>query len=171
MMLTRPTSASFSLPFQFGQEVRVSKIPKSLRIPSLDLTIPINPTGKNENGTYALPEYETQAGLISKGHMLGERGSITLAGLSIKKDGNPGIFSRLSELKKDDEIIVMDTSDVLYTYVVYEVGNYDWSPESQARLFILTEKPYLNLIDYGYSYERQSYITPGPAVYATLKEE
>lgn len=170
-LMTYPTSARTMLPFQQDPEaVHYSKLPKFVDVPSLGVHALVEIVGRSEDGHISLPVTNTNVGWYGSESRLGERGSIVIAGLD-KTSTGLGVFHSLANLKQGDIIKMTDTSDMVYTYVVDEVGTYEWNPESRMRIFNLYEKPYLNLIVYGYSYESQTYVYPQTVVYAHFKAE
>ncbi len=168
-LMTRATSARTLMPFQMDpKDVIYSRIPKFITLPGGSKLF-VEMVGRSEDGKIALPSSPLNAAWYASEYKLGERGSVVIAGVEKNPDGSPGIFSGLGNIKKGDVIVVMDTSDKEYSYVVDEVSSYDWGPESRARIFNFYEKPYLNIIAYGYSYEKQMYEYPQTIIYTHLK--
>ncbi len=170
-LMTYPTSARTVMPFQLSKDkVHYSQLPKFVNVGPLGKKILIEVVGKTENGNIALPGDVNRVGWYESEYRLGERGSIVFAALDKNPEGAPGVFDGLSTLKKGDIITVTDTSDKDYEYVVDEVGQYEWTPEYKMKIFNLYEKPYLNLIVYGYSFEDSSYHYPQVVVYSHFQE-
>ena len=99
-----------------------SQKPKSLRIPSLDISAPIVPVGLTAGGAMDAPATLSDVGWYEKSANVGED-----SGRSILTDGHygssaaPGIFHNLYNIKIDDPIYVLGENGKEAVYRVVEI--------------------------------------------------
>src|SRR5690606_22046012 len=78
--------------------------PERLRIPSIDVDTDLMDLGLNRDGTLEVPKKGFPAGWFTGGPTPGERGPAVLVG-HIDMNG-PGVFFRLRELRRGDDVTV-----------------------------------------------------------------
>jgi LPXTG-site transpeptidase (sortase) family protein len=81
-------------------------IPVRLNIPSIGVSAPIIPLGRNRDGTMELPASFSVAGWFRPGPEPGERGAAVIAGHIASRRG-PGVFYRLGSLRRGAKVVVV----------------------------------------------------------------
>jgi sortase A len=121
-------------------------IPKELVIPSLNIDTQIEQVGKDKNNAMDVPKKITDVGWFEYGPRPGEKGNAVIDGHLDSLTG-PAIFYPLSNMKKDDKILVKDTNGKMYTFVVTEkhIYKYDsfpvdvvFGPEDNSQIELIT---------------------------------
>ncbi len=135
---------------------RLAAEPVELSIPSINLETHIEPVGEAPDTTMDIPKDQHNAGWWERGARPGEIGSAVLDGHVDLKEGGPGIFYRLSELKAGDRIMVTDASEKTYVFQVVDRKMYKEKDVPLEYVFARKDKKRLNLITCAGSFDRQN---------------
>jgi sortase A len=92
--------------------------PSKLRIPKINITASIEEVGLDAEKRMDVPKDDFDVGWYKYGAIPGEKGSAVLAGHFDTKKGGPAVFYRLSELKPNDQIIIIGENGEERTFVV-----------------------------------------------------
>lgn len=84
--------------------------PRRIRLPSLDLDLPVIPVGVAGDGQMAIPEDVDEAGWYRHGPSPGEPGNAVIAGHVDDREQGLGAFRRLGDLEVDD-VVVVESAD------------------------------------------------------------
>ena len=127
-------------------------VPTRLRIPALDLALPVQPKGVDPDGGMALPKTVSAVAWYRYGPRPGSTsGATVLSGhLDTVKEG-VGPMSGLVRLETGDEIAVEAGSHTV-TYAVASVSTIDRSDLDLERLFARDGPPRLHLVTCGGDY-------------------
>lgn len=122
-------------------------LPVKLLIPIIDVDAKIQSVGLNERGEIGIPSNFTDVAWYNAGPRPGERGNSIINGhLDTATDTN-AVFIKLSELKKGDEIFVVDSEDNEIKFLVTAVEIYDNDKAPSEKIFNSnTDTANLNLI-------------------------
>jgi len=121
--------------------------PTELSIPSIDVLSPLVGLGRKADGTVEVPEDAQQAGWYADGARPGQVGGApaVIAGLADSADG-PAVFHRLHELEVGSKIKVRGTDDVVRTFTVYRMADYESGEFPADEVYAPTEGAELRLI-------------------------
>lgn len=122
-------------------------LPVRLIIPSINVDAPIQFVGVNSAGEMATPSSAFEVGWYKLGPIPGEAGNAVIAGHLDDKDGNPGVFSNLSKLKKGDRLYIENNQDELIKFLVRE--SRFLKPGYNDEVFISSDSAHLNLVTCG----------------------
>ena len=98
-------------------------IPVRLRIPAIDLTVPLSRLGLNPDGTAQVPTDFQEAGWYRLGPSPGQVGSAVILG-HVDSYLGPAVFFRLRSLRPGDEVEVRLADGVITHFVVNTVAMY-----------------------------------------------
>jgi LPXTG-site transpeptidase (sortase) family protein len=127
-------------------------LPYLLRIPRLELTMPIIATTVNKTGQMALPERPTEIGWYAYGPPPGaEEGSAVLAGHIDSREYGVGPLARLRRLSTGDKIIIESRGDRL-TFRVDSVRQISKRAVPLAEVFDRSGLPRLRIVTCGGPY-------------------
>lgn len=128
-----------------GKEIALKNYPARLSIPTLKIDAKIQKVGIAKNGNMATPSNFTDIGWYKYGTVPGDMGSAVMAGHVDNGLAFSGVFKRLGDLKKDDDVYVkMDNGKSLH-YVVTKSAIYDYDAEV-PEVFTENDDRYLKLI-------------------------
>lgn len=120
--------------------------PISIQIPSLSVEAYVEHVGKDSEGRMDIPSDFNNAAWYSLGATPGESGNSVIAAHFNKPDGSPSVFYNLEDLKKDDEIIVADTTGNVLVFKVIDTDVFESSSFPIKSVFGKNTKKMLNLI-------------------------
>lgn len=137
MMLAGPTTGPDLTPNSGGVPAPPAavarSVPVALRIPALDLAVPLTTLGLNPDHTVEVPTDFGQPGWFRLGPAPGELGSAVILGHVDSYQG-PAVFFRLRDLKPGDQVEVSLTDRVTAHFTVTSVVMYpkDQFPAQQV---------------------------------------
>ena len=129
-----------------AQEIAVPGLPKRLKIPSINVDVPLEYVGVTATGAMDIPKSTQDVGWFEFGKRPGEIGNAVLAGHFGLYAGKPSVFDNLHELKKDEKIIIEDENGAIITFVVRESKSFDPTADATEVFSSDDEKSHLNLI-------------------------
>lgn len=118
--------------------------PKRLKIPVINVNAVIQEVGVNSLGEMDVPSNTIDVGWFSPGPKPGERGSAVIAGHVNGKNGEAGVFEKLSLLKEGDKVYVEDINGKSIVFIVKKSHTYQ--PGYADEVFSSNDFPHLNLI-------------------------
>lgn len=120
-------------------------LPKRLQIPALNIDAAILYMGVNKSGAMETPGNAVDVGWYKYGALPGNNGSAVIAGHIDGSKGEPGVFSRLAELKPGDILTVSDNLNGSASFTVKDLKVYD-QDEQPDEVFNSSQGSHLNLI-------------------------
>ena len=126
--------------------------PVRLRIPALGITTPLQPLGRNPDGTIAVPTDPDVAGWYADGPRPGQQGPAVILGHVDSTDG-PAVFFRLAQLPRGAAVYV-DLADGSRTS--FRVVGRSRVPKSRFPtdvVYLPTLQPSLRLVTCGGSFD------------------
>ena len=133
----------------------------SVSIPSIGARSSLIPLGLNDDRTVATPPLANpmQAGLYVNGPAPGDPGPAVVLG-HINGGGKPGVFARLAQVRKGDEVDVSRADGTVATFTVREVTRAPKDAFPTAGVYSDTPNPQLRLITCGGALDRtaRSYV-------------
>jgi LPXTG-site transpeptidase (sortase) family protein len=141
--------------------------PVSLVIPSIGVRTSLVHLGLTSEGALQVPPSTAVAGWYTGSPRPGSIGSAVIAG-HIDSYTGPGVFYRLSDLKRGDRVYVRRADGTLAAFKVTEVQQYPKDAFPTAAVYGATPTPQLRLITCGgtFDYSTKSYLS-NTVVYAT----
>lgn len=100
-------------------------IPVRLTIPAIDVDTSVVPTGASANDIMEAPSSIADVGWYRFGVFPGDTGSALVTGHVDGKNGEPGVFARLNELKPKDTITIDDEDGNQAHFTVRETWSYE----------------------------------------------
>lgn len=126
-----------------------SEEPTTIRIPTLNIDTKIQQTGLNAKGNMGVPTNYTDVAWYKHGTVPGQTGSAVIDGHVDNGLGLSGVFKRLSELKKGDDIYVLTKTGRELHFIVEEATSYPYKSVPLEKLFSRNDDARLNLITCG----------------------
>lgn len=123
--------------------------PSRLRLPRLDLDLPVVPVGVADDGQMEIPEDVDEAGWYRFGPRPGEPGHAVVAGHVDDRVQGLGAFRRLVELTEGDEVVVEADDGTTSTWRVSARRTIDKAALEADDLFTRTGEPRLVLVTCG----------------------
>jgi LPXTG-site transpeptidase (sortase) family protein len=141
--------------------------PTSLIIPAIGVRTSLVHLGLTRTGTLQVPPTTAVAGWYTGSPRPGTIGSAVIAG-HIDSYLGPGVFYRLSQLRRGDRVYVRRADGTLAVFKVTEVQMYAKNDFPTAAVYGATPTPQLRLITCGgtFDYSTGSYLS-NTVVYAT----
>lgn len=141
--------------------------PVSLVIPSIGVRTSLVHLGLTSEGALQVPPSTAVAGWYTGSPRPGSIGSAVIAG-HIDSYTGPGVFYRLSDLKRGDRVYVRRADGTLAVFKVTSVQQYAKDAFPTAAVYGATPTPQLRLITCGgtFDYGTKSYLS-NTVVYAT----
>lgn len=121
-------------------------LPIRLRIPKLDIDVPVELVGLTLNGDMDTPKSPDNVAWFKFGPRPGEAGFSVMAGHLDQKDGSPAVFSDLDKLRQGDKLYVEEENGSTVMFVVKELRVYAWSGDASNVISSSDEGAHLNLI-------------------------
>jgi len=163
VVLPAPTGPIAAVPAQAAAQVAE---PVSLVIPSIGVTSALVHLGLTSSGALQVPPTTSVAGWYTGSPRPGSIGSAVIAG-HIDSVTGPGIFFRLSRLRRGDRVYVKRADGTLAVFEVTEVQMYAKDAFPTAAVYGAVPDPELRLITCGgtFDYTTRSYLS-NTVVYA-----
>jgi LPXTG-site transpeptidase (sortase) family protein len=141
--------------------------PVSLVIPSIGVSTSLVHLGLTSEGALQVPPTAAVAGWYTGSPRPGSIGSSVIAG-HIDSHTGPGVFYRLSDLRRGDRVYVRRADRTLAVFKVTEVQRYPKDAFPTAAVYGATPTPQLRLITCGGTFDvsTRSYLS-NTVVYAT----
>lgn len=122
----------------------VHAFPVRLKIPKISVDASIEYVGITSEGVMDVPSNTLNVGWFELGTLPGEKGSAVIDGHFNGKNGEPGVFANLYQLKMGDKIYIEDDKGVSTVFIVRESRTYN--PGYAEEVFSLSDTAHLNLI-------------------------
>jgi LPXTG-site transpeptidase (sortase) family protein len=119
-------------------------LPVRLRIPTLQVDTFIEQVDITPQGAMDTPKDPANVGWFDVGPSPGEKGNAVITGHFNTQDGQPGVFSGLSQLKSGDKLYVDDEEEHTHIFVVRE--NHSYKEGYAEEVFSNNYGVHLNLI-------------------------
>jgi LPXTG-site transpeptidase (sortase) family protein len=145
-------------------------LPASVRIPRIGAESTLIPLGQNPDGSVEVPPVSTplQAGWYAGGAAPGETGPAVLLG-HVDGDSQEGIFFRLHELTKGDQVQVTRADGSVLTFRVTKVDRVAKDAFPTTAVYGATKDPELRLLTCGGAFDQTTHhYVDNWIVYATL---
>lgn len=123
-----------------------SELPERLVIPSLGIDTDVQHVGVGRSGNMAVPDNYSDAGWYRLGTVPGQIGSAVMDGHVDNGFGLAGVFKRLQELEKGDDVYVISHEGTRLHFEVVEVARYPYEDVPLERVFNRADRPRLNLV-------------------------
>lgn len=121
-------------------------LPARLVIPKLNINTVVEQVTTDASGRMDVPKEDLNVGWWSKGVLPGQQGNSVMAGHFDRKDGSPAVFYELGQLRKGDEIQVIDANDTSKTFRVVRTERFKDREFPLELVFGANSEKYLNLI-------------------------
>jgi len=121
-------------------------IPKTLRIPKINLDANIESVGLAADKSMDVPKNSDDVGWYNLGVKPGEKGNAVLDGHLDKSSGAPAVFWNVAKLTPGDKIIVTDSNGKDNAFLVTKKTEYPYNDFPLQTVFGPTDKYMLNLI-------------------------
>lgn len=119
--------------------------PSVLRIPSIGVDAPVEAVGVTADYSMATPSQTSKTGWYSQGSVPGAPGDAVIDGHLDTEAGGPAVFSRLSQLRAGDPVIVVLADGREARFTVNRIANVPYMSRP-AGLFQTDGPPRLTLI-------------------------
>jgi sortase (surface protein transpeptidase) len=133
---------------------RADSYPVRIQIPALKVDTFVEQIGERADGSMATPTNPSQVAWYSYGAIPGENGNVVMAGHFDRIDGSPAVFWELAKLQRGDTVIVYDSTQTAYHYVVSDQQSYPYNKAPLAEIFGFDLVSRLNLITCRGSWDR-----------------
>lgn len=121
-------------------------LPTTIEIPSLGVNAAIESVGLDDQGRMGVPQEVMDTGWYKFGYRPGQRGSAVIDGHFDSQTGAPAVFYNLATLQIGDKIIVTDSNNQKYKFIVTSVTSYPFDSLPMQKIFARNDKARLNLI-------------------------
>ncbi|MCL5019357.1 MAG: class F sortase [Patescibacteria group bacterium] len=140
-----------------AQEVvkSVAGVPQTLIIPKIGVNSSIELVGEDSLGRMGVPTEVMDVGWYKLGFRPGEKGNAVIDG-HLDSPYGPAVFYNLAQLEPGDKIIVNDDRNQTHTFIVSRKEAYLYDQVPLGKVFASADKPYLNLITCGGSFDRSA---------------
>jgi sortase (surface protein transpeptidase) len=101
----------------------VRSVPLTLKIPAIDVSVPLGSLGLNSDGTVQVPTTAQQAGWFNLGPTPGQIGSAVVLG-HVDSYLGPGVFFELRTLAPGDQVVVDLSDGVTASFTVNAKGQF-----------------------------------------------
>lgn len=135
-------------PSPVADPVARGEAPRSLRIPALDLDVPLIDLGIAPEGQMEVPADYDEVGWFTGGGRPGGYGPTVIAG-HVDSPTGPAVFFRLEELVEGDTIEVTDAAGTMFRYTVTAVADYPKAAFPTGEVFGAVAADELRLITCG----------------------
>ncbi len=120
--------------------------PVTISINKINVKANIEHVGLDEEKKMDVPKDYDNVGWYTLGYFPGERGSVVMAGHVDTEAGDPAVFANIGKLTAGDTIVVKDSINKQYTYVVVDKQVFAYDKVPLLRVFGSTDFERLNLI-------------------------
>ena len=133
-------------PVNINKPLLITSLPIRLNIQSINVDAAIDYTGLTPDGAMEVKKDTERVSWYSIGPRPGEIGSAVIAGHYGWFNGKGSVFNKLQNLKKGDEVLVIDEKNVTNYFIVRESHKYN--PDANApEVFTSSDnKSHLNLV-------------------------
>lgn len=121
-------------------------MPVRLRIPKLEIDVPITGVGLTAQGHMDIPKGAWEAGWFNLGSRPGEKGNAVIAGHLDTLLGTPAVFAKLHELTAGDQIVITDDAGHDNHFRVEKGQTYDATTAPLGEIFGTASGRHLQLI-------------------------
>lgn len=150
------SSSSVVTPRPITQQ-QTAGIPILLTISTLHVSAPIEHVGLDAQKRMDVPKGIGNVGWYDLGTRPGDRGSAVIDGHYDTPTGAPAIFYNISKLQKGDKVMVTDENGKNHTFVVSDNLTYAYDKLPLQKIFTQSDKPRLNLITCGGTWDKGSH--------------
>ena len=117
-----------------------------LIIPVLGVNAVVKNTGLEGDGRMAVPHNYTEVGLFNGGAKPGEKGSAVMGAHVDNGAFTPGVFKKLSSIKKGDPLYYINERGAVVSFKVTDIKVYNRNQKDTSAVFAHTDSSRLNLI-------------------------
>lgn len=121
-------------------------LPIQIIIPSIKVDATIEQVGQTPDGSMDVPILSSNVGWYKFGPRPKDLGSSVIDGHVVDPNGERGVFYNLRDLKKGDEIIILDNRKTRVIFSVRELRIYDKKSDTRNVFYSDDGKAHLNLI-------------------------
>ena len=121
-------------------------MPVKLLIPKLEIDTDVQHVGVTKSGNMAAPNNFVDVGWWKYGTIPGEKGSAVMAGHEDNALSLDGVFKRLGDLEKGDDVYVVDKSGEKKHFRVIDTEIYPYNDAPLDKIFHTDDSSYLVLI-------------------------
>ena len=129
-----------------AQTIPPEEQPQRLEIPKLEIDTDIQYVGVNAKGNMGVPSNYSDVAWYKYGTAPGQIGSAVIDGHVDNGLGLAGVFKRLVEMKRGDDVYVVTKEGRRLHFVVTKTATYDYKDVPTEDLFNKNDAAYLNLI-------------------------
>lgn len=148
-----------------------SLVPRTFRIPRLNLEAPVEQVGVTEDGRMEVPKQGGNVAWYKWGPKPREYGNAVITGHYDTPSGKPAVFYNLRKLEDGDEIIIESKDGITSTFVINGKDTIPYTEFPSEYVFALREGINLNLITCDGIWNAADKVYSNRlVVYATLKE-
>jgi hypothetical protein len=134
---------------------RRPSVPVRIEIPRIGVRAPVIRLGLNPDRSLEVPKDYGDAGWWSGGARPGERGPAVIAG-HVDSHTGPAVFYRLTDLRPNDEIVVIARDGTRTRFAVVGSEHYPKAHFPTDRVYGPTDGPTLRLITCGGEFDRST---------------
>ncbi len=146
-------------------------LPVTISIPSLGISTAVETVGMDAQGRMGIPMNNIDTAWYKYGYRPGQKGSAVIDGHFDTPTGAPAVFYSIDRLQKGNRIIVTDTNNASYTFVVTDVVSYPFDQLPMQQIFASNDMARLNLITCDGTWNRQEHNYSNRAVvYSVLQQ-
>ena len=132
-------------------------IPRTISIPAIGINTAVETVAMDAQGRMDVPRDVNDTAWYSLGARPGEKGSAVIDGHLDTVTGAPAVFWNLKKLQTGDTISVTDMKGQTYTFTITKVINYPYDQVPLQQIFATNDKPRLNLITCGGTWNRAAH--------------
>jgi sortase A len=129
-------------------------VPKTLHIPKLGISVPVESVGKDAKGLMDVPKVVTNTAWYNRGPRPGELGNAVIDGHLDTPQGKPSVFYSLHTLTPGDLLYVEDEFGKRATFRVTRLATYETDSFPVQEVFGNADTARLNLITCGGKWDR-----------------
>ncbi len=138
--------SELAVPLPVSTTVAVSSPPERLVIPSLNIDAAVQHVGVGKSGNMAVPNNYSDVGWYRLGAPPGQIGSAVMDGHVDNGFALPAVFKHLGDIKKGDDIYVVQGDGSKIAFVVTDIQLYPYKSAPTDFIFNRRDKARLNLI-------------------------
>lgn len=135
------------------ENIKRSGLPQKINIPEIGVNTNVELVGIDDNGRMEVPKDPNNVGWFEYGPRPGEIGSAVIAGHLDSKTG-PAIFYKLSSLKINDSIEIIDQDGITHYFKVSDKKIYQDNNFPIDEVFTKSDSSRLNLITCAGTYDK-----------------
>jgi sortase (surface protein transpeptidase) len=138
--------------FRSARRYPITPGPLAIRIPSIGVASSLEELGRNQDGTVEVPGDWQAAGWFDEGARPGAPGPAIILGHVDSRLG-PAVFYRLHELRRGDEVQVLQEGGEEVTFVVERVEQHAKDAFPTDAVYFPTLRPTLRLVTCGGAFD------------------